>query len=140
MNVVGDTVHNFVDGALIASTFVLNPAIGITTIIAVITHEIPQEIADFGVLLHAKWSIKRIIIVNIISAIAAFGGMILGFALSNSFEGFANIAVAATAGGFIYIACTDLLPDLHESGAETGIERAIQLVCILAGALIFLFL
>lgn len=138
MNQIGDTVHNFIDGILIASSFVVDINLGWATIIAVILHEIPQEIADFGALLYAKWSVKRILFANILSASFAFLGLALGFWINSHFLIFSNYALAITVGGFLYIACTDLLPDLHEKGASTAKERLLQLVVMFIGILMFL--
>jgi zinc and cadmium transporter len=140
INIIGDTVHNLLDGILIASSFAVDYRLGIGTILAVILHEIPQELGDLGVLLYAKWPIKKILLVNILSGTAAFIGLAIGFIFSSGFEGFANIAVAVTAGGFIYLACTDLLPDLHENGAESGKQRALQLIILLLGIGAFVLL
>lgn len=140
MNQIGDTAHNFLDGMLIVSSFMVNTHLGIVTTLAIILHEIPQEIADFSILLYAKWPIKKIVLVNIISAIAALIGVILGYFSNLLISGFAHNAVALTAGGFIYIACTDLIPDLHSKGGERLIERFTQLLFICGGVGIFLIL
>jgi zinc and cadmium transporter len=140
MSQIGDSVHNFIDGTLIATSFAVDVRLGWTTVLAVILHEIPQEIADFGVLLYAKWPVKKIVLVNLLSAVTAFAGLAIGFWLSNSIDGFNTIALSVTAGGFIYIACTDLIPDLHEKGAGTARERFVQLIVILTGILIFVVL
>lgn len=140
INVIGDTVHNFLDGILIFSSFAISPEIGWATVFAVFLHEVPQEIADFGVLLHAKWSIKKILLANLLSASAAVIGVIFGNVLAEIFTSFEAYAVAITAGGFLYIACTDLLPDLHEKGAVVTKERLVQLLLIIIGAAIFWYL
>jgi zinc and cadmium transporter len=137
MSQIGDTVHNFLDGVLIAGSFSINVELGWATVLAVMLHEIPQEIADFSVLLYAKWPVRKIIFVNMLTALAAFGGLLLGFIVNNSFSTFSQIAVAVTTGGFIYIACTDLIPDLHNNGGERIRERVLQLAVILVGVLLF---
>lgn len=111
--IIGDTVHNFIDGVVIAATFMISIPLGIATTFAVIAHEIPQEIGDFGLMLHKGLSKKRIIIVNLVSALAAFVGAILTFMLGDIVETFVPIFLSITAGFFIYIALADLIPELH---------------------------
>jgi len=111
--IIGDTMHNFLDGVVIAATFMVNPQVGILTALAVFAHEIPQEIGDFGLMLHKGLSRKRIIMVNIISAAAAFIGAIITYLLGNVLEGYLPIFLAITAGFFIYIAASDLIPEIH---------------------------
>ena len=111
--IIGDTMHNFLDGVVIAATFMVNPQVGILTAIAVFAHEIPQEIGDFGLMLHKGLSRKRIIIVNIISAAFAFMGAIITYLLGNVLEGYLPVFLAITAGFFIYIAASDLIPEIH---------------------------
>ena len=111
--IIGDTMHNFLDGVVIAATFMVNPQVGILTALAVFAHEIPQEIGDFGLMLHKGLSRKRIIIVNIISAALAFMGAIITYLLGNVLEGYLPVFLAITAGFFIYIAASDLIPEIH---------------------------
>lgn len=131
MNLVGDAVHNFVDGMVIAGSFLVSVPLGIATTIAVFFHELPQEISDFGVLLHAGFSKQRALLFNFVSALFAFGGAILVLALNGSIPGLEGILVAFTAGGFIYIAGTDLIPELRK---ETSLQQnLLQLFFILLG-------
>ena len=111
--VIGDTVHNFIDGIVIAATFMVNIPLGMVTALAVFAHEVPQEIGDFGLLLHKRVSRKKIIWVNILSAAAAFGGAILTYLSGNIIEGYVPIFLALTSGFFIYIAASDLIPEIH---------------------------
>ena len=113
MIMLGDTFHNFVDGIVIAATFLVDIQLGIVTTLAVAAHEIPQEIADFGLMLHKGLSRIRIILVNILSASAAFLGAIITYSFGNFLEAYLPIALAATAGFFIYIAASDLIPEIH---------------------------
>lgn len=140
MNIIGDAMHNLIDGILIASSFMIDYQLGIATVLAVILHEIPQELGDLGILLHAKWDIKKIVIFNILTGLIAFVGLGIGFLFSNSVEGFSAIAIAVTGGGFIYIACTDLLPDLHGNGGTSIKARLLQLFFLIIGIAIFLVL
>ena len=111
--VIGDTVHNFVDGVVIAATFLVDVQLGIITTLAVAAHEIPQEIADFGLMLHKGLSRMRIILVNVLSSSAAFLGALITFFLGNFLSAYLPVALAATAGFFIYIAASDLIPEIH---------------------------
>jgi len=112
--IIGDTVHNFIDGIVIAATFLVSIPLGIITAVAVAAHEIPQEIGDFGLLLHKGLRRKKIIIFNILSASVSFLGAILTYVLgANLVEGYIPIFLAITAGFFIYIASSDLIPEIH---------------------------
>ncbi|MDO8633632.1 MAG: ZIP family metal transporter [Candidatus Wildermuthbacteria bacterium] len=111
--IIGDTVHNFVDGIVIAATFLISIPLGIITTLAVASHEIPQEIGDFGLMLHKGLPRTKIIAVNVLSASAAFLGAILTFVFGNILEGYIPLFLALTAGFFIYIATSDLIPEIH---------------------------
>lgn len=136
---VGDGVHNFVDGAVIAVSYMISIPVGIATTLAVILHEIPQEIADFALLLHAGFSRTRAIFWNFVSALTAVLGAIVFLAIGQGFENIEPLAAAFTAGAFIYIAAADLVPELHET-KHPG-RSAIQLIAMLLGiALMFALL
>lgn len=111
--IISDTMHNFIDGVVIAATFMVNPAVGVVTTLAVFAHELPQEIGDFGLLLHKGMSRKKVIMVNILSACAAFAGALFTYAIGNILESYIPIFLAVTAGFFIYIASSDLIPEIH---------------------------
>ncbi len=111
--VIGDTVHNFIDGIVIAATFMVNIPLGISTSIAVAAHEIPQEIGDFGLMLHKGLAKKKIIWINILSASVSLLGSIFTFLLGDVLKGAMPIFLAFTAGFFIYIATSDLIPEIH---------------------------
>jgi len=110
----GDGVHNFIDGVAIAVAFLVSIPLGIVTTIAVASHEIPQEIADMGVLLANGLPKARALIFNFLSAITALIGAIAAFLLAGRIEGYLYIFLAVAAGHFIYIAASDLIPELHE--------------------------
>lgn len=131
--IVGDTIHNFLDGIVIALTFLVSIPLGIVTTLAVAAHEIPQEIGDFGLLLHKGLSRKKVIVVNIVSACAAFGGAFLAYFLGERIEGILPIALALTAGFFIYIAVSDLIPEIHHENRKgfAFVESILLLVGIL---------
>ena len=110
----GDGIHNFVDGGAIAVAFLVSIPLGIVTTIAVASHEIPQEIADMGVLLANGLPKTRALIFNFLSAITALIGAIAAFLLADRIAEFLYIFLAVAAGHFIYIAASDLIPELHE--------------------------
>lgn len=111
--VAGDTIHNFVDGIVIAATFLIDIKLGIVTTFAVAAHEIPQEIGDFALLLHKGLSRMRIVAVNILSAAAAFVGAIGVYILGDTLQDYIPAFLALTAGFFIYIATSDIIPEIH---------------------------
>jgi len=114
MIMIGDTFHNFVDGVLIASAFMVDVKVGIVTSIAIIAHEIPQEVGDFLILLHSGYSKKQALIFNLISTLAtAVGGMIAYFALQHVQSIVPNILGLAAA-SLLYVAVADLIPNLHK--------------------------
>ena len=109
----GDFVHNFLDGILIAGAFLIDIKIGISTMIAIIIHEIPQEFGDYAVLLHAGYNRKKALFLNFMSALSAVLGGVLGYFAFGLIEGIAPYAVLLAAGGFLYIALSDIMPTLH---------------------------
>lgn len=135
--VIGDTVHNFVDGIVIAGTFMAQPALGAVTAIAVFAHEVPQEIGDFGLLLHKGLSKGKVIVVNVISASFAFLGALITFALGGILENYTHILLTVTAGFFLYIALSDLLPEIQYE-KKTRIAT-LQSLVMLAGVLVIWF-
>lgn len=138
MNLVGDTVHNFIDGLLIGATYMVSSPVGIATTLAIIFHEIPQEIGDFGVLIHAGLSVRKALVFNFFSAVIAILGAFVSLLIGSKIEGFAVSLLPIAAGGFIYIAGADLIPELkHE--CEFG-ESLRQLVLIVLGIAIMALL
>ena len=132
--IVSDTVHNFIDGLAIGAAFLVNPATGITTAVAVAAHEIPQEIADFAILLKAGYARKKVIIINLLSSLATVAGALLTFGIGASIGLPVSELVAVTAGMFIYIAASDLIPDVHEQ-AKGRISK-ISALLLIAGVLV----
>jgi len=114
MNLVGDGLHNLLDGLIIAGSYMISIPVGIATTIAVILHEVPQEIADFGVLLYSGLSKTKAILFNFLSAAVAIIGAIIGLVLGARSGSFIEIIVPFAAGGFIYIAGSNLIPELHK--------------------------
>ncbi len=113
-NLIGDGLHNFIDGMMIAGSFLISVPMGIATTLAVIFHEIPQEIGSFGVLIHAGMSRGRALWFNFLSALTAIFGAIIVLLLGSRIEMFLTFVIAITIGGFIYIAGSDLIPELHK--------------------------
>jgi zinc and cadmium transporter len=114
MNLVGDSIHNFIDGMIMAASFVVSVPLGITTTIAISTHEIPQEIGDFGVLLYGGFSKRRAITLNFVVALTAVLGGVVGYFVSSLIENIVLFILPFAAGGFIYIAATDLVPEIRK--------------------------
>lgn len=133
LNIVGDSFHNMIDGMLIAASFLASVPIGITTTIAVILHEIPQEIGHFGILVHGGVPVRRALLLNFFSALTAFFGAFLVFLIGTHVAEFSVYLLPITAGGFLYIAGSDLIPELHH-GHEVSIRAAMgQFLCIILG-------
>jgi len=134
MNLVGDAAHNFFDGIVIAGAFLASAQIGIATTLAVILHEIPQEIADFGVLMHAGYSRKKALMLNFLIALMAMLGAAVTLIIGTQIEGLITPVIAFTAGGFIYIATSDLMPELKK---ESGPLKSLnQLLIIILGIIL----
>jgi len=137
--VLGDSLHNFLDGIIIALAYVANPALGLTTALAVAAHELPQEIGDFAVLLDRGWSKTKIIIVNFLSASLALVGAFLGYLTATSFETSLGLLLAAVAGIFIYLGASNLIPEVHHRAGHKNVYRvlfAFLLGLVLVGYLV----
>ncbi|MBU0573264.1 MAG: ZIP family metal transporter [Candidatus Margulisbacteria bacterium] len=138
MNLVGDAFHNFIDGMVIAGTYLVSIPLGISTTLAVLFHEIPQEIGDFGVLVHGGFSRLRALLFNFGSALFAVLGALVILFLNIEVDTIGQVLVPFTAGGFLYIATSDLIPELRKDIRPSS--SLIQLVFILIGLAIMLFL
>jgi zinc and cadmium transporter len=133
LNLVGDAAHNFIDGMLIAASFIASVPVGISTTLAVILHEIPQEIGDFGVLVHGGLPIRKALLFNFATALTSILGAGLVLIVGAHIQGLARSLIPLTAGGFIYIAGSDLVPELMH-GCEIKKSTAIyQFLCIVLG-------
>lgn len=131
LNLVGDGVHNFIDGMLVAASYMVSLPIGITTTLAVVLHEIPQEVGDFGVMIHGGLSVKRALGFNFLSALAAILGAVLTLIIGGEISSFSLSLLPVTAGGFLYLAGSDLIPELqHEVKASKSL---LQFIFILLG-------
>lgn len=134
MNIFGDVVHNFIDGIILGAGFVASIPVGIATTIAVLLHEIPQEIGDFAVLLHGGFTRKKALLMNFLTALSAIAGFLIAFSLSASIANFNNVLISFAIGSFIYIAGSDLIPELHK---EEGLKKGmLQLLLFVAGMVI----
>jgi zinc and cadmium transporter len=122
MNLFGDGVHNFIDGLIIAAAFLVNIPFGAVTTIAIISHEVPQEIGDFGVLVYGGFTKFKALFYNFLSALTAVVGAISGYFLSTAIEWIVPFLIPFAAGGFIYIAASDLIPELHK---EIDLKKSV---------------
>lgn len=126
-----DFIHNAIDGVIIGASFLVSKEVGIATTLAVIFHEIPQEIADFGLLIHAGWSRGKAFLWNFFSALSAFFGVGIVLFVGERVENLVPLAAAFTAGAFIYIAGSDLVPELHKT---SGFARTVvQMLAVALG-------
>lgn len=133
-NIVGDGLHNLIDGMIIGGAYIAGPSIGIAATIAVVLHEIPQEIGDFGVLLHAGLSRMKALFFNFLSALTAVIGVVISLTIGARLEGYLQFLLPITAGGFIYIAGSDLIPELHKECKAS--KSFIQLMFLVLGVLV----
>jgi len=138
MNLVGDSLHNFFDGVIIAGSFLITPILGLATLIAVVAHEIPHEIGNFSILVYAGYARRRALFLNFLTALVALLGALLAVLFGAKIAGFDLFIVPFTAGGFIYIATADLIPELKKETAAG--KSLLQLLCILIGLALMLAL
>lgn len=135
---VSDFIHNFLDGIIVATSFMVSVPVGIATTIAVVLHEIPQEIGDFAVLLHAGYTKKKALFLNFLSALSAVLGALVFFTVEEILDISLLWLLPIAAGGFIYIAMTDLIPELHKN--KEAKHSTIQIISIVVGILAMLAL
>jgi len=137
MNLIGDAIHNLIDGLVLAVSFVVSLALGISTTIAIAFHEIPQEIGDFGVLVYGGYKRRRALALNFIVALTAIFGGIVGYFLSSHVEGIVVFLIPFAAGGFIYIAATDLIPEIKK---EADIKKSIITLLVFVAGIMLMWL
>lgn len=125
---IGDTIHNYIDGLAIAASFLVDPKLGVLVAIATFLHEIPHEIGDFGLMLAAGWSRKRVILVNLITACATYLGVITVLVFATTFEGNLSTLLAVAGGLFLYIGASDLLPEVHSESHDNPWHQASLLL------------
>ncbi|MEW6611013.1 MAG: ZIP family metal transporter [Patescibacteria group bacterium] len=130
LNLVGDGFHNFIDGLIIGASYLVSTEVGIATTLAVLFHEIPQEIGDFAILLHSGFTRNKALLYNFFSALTAIFGTVLALWAGAQFEEVLPFLLSLTAGGFIYIATADLIPELHkEVDVRKSLLQLLSLVC-----------
>ena len=132
--VIGDSVHNLLDGIAIGAAFLINVPTGIVAALAVATHEIPQEVGDFGLLLKSGLSQKKVLLINIVSALMSTVGATLTFWLGTNATLPLGELLAITAGLFIYIAASDLIPTIHET--SKGKPTYVAALLLIAGVIV----
>ncbi|GIW64019.1 MAG: ZIP family metal transporter [Patescibacteria group bacterium] len=138
LNIVGDLFHNFLDGLAIAVAFFTSFGVGITTTFSIIMHEIPQEISDFNILLFSGLSKKKALLYNFFTALTSLLGTVAGFWFLNLFEHYLPILTSITAGGFLYIANSDLIPELHKSNSFK--QTLLQILLLATGIFVIMSL
>jgi len=131
MVLIADGIHNMVDGAVIAGSFLVSPALGVATTVAVFLHEIPQEIADYALLIHSGLSKGRALFFNFLSGLTALVGAFIVLLLGTTLPMVGAYAAAFTAGAFIYIAAADLVPELHRNNHAK--QSTVQFIALLLG-------
>lgn len=122
LTMVGDSLHNFIDGLVIAASFLVSVPLGIASTLAVIFHEIPQEIGQYAILIHGGWSKSKALWYNFLSALTSVAGAVIVLAFARHLEGAPTLLLAFSGASFIYIAMSDLIPELHQ---EIGVRRSI---------------
>ncbi len=130
LNLVGDGIHNVIDGMLIAGAWLASPTLGMATTIAVFLHEIPQEVGDFGVLLHAGLPLRRAVWLNFLSGLGAVAGAVIALLVGEQVAGFSAAMVPVAAGAFLYIAASDLIPELHRERRPGAVLLQVALVLL----------
>lgn len=127
---VGDAIHNIIDGLVICGSFIVSVPFGIVTTLVIFGHEFPQQLGLFGVLIHGGMEKRKAIMYSYLSQASVIVGGVAGYFLSTSLESLSSLLLPFAAGGFIYIAASDLVPEMHK---EEGIKRLIGLGMVFAG-------
>ena len=137
MVIVGDGIHNFIDGVIIASSFIASPSLGLSVTTAIILHEIPQELGDFGILVHGGYTVRRALLMNVLTATTAIFGAVLTYFFIGAVPLLQTYLVPITAGGFLYIALADLIPQLH---VQVAARQTLGQIFLLALGFAFMLL
>jgi zinc and cadmium transporter len=132
MNLFGDAVHNLIDGLIVGGSYIASIPVGVSTTLAVIFHEIPQELGDFGVLIHGGFKKKKAVWFNFLTALTAILGAVIAFTVGTTLEGFIPLLIPFAAGNFIYIAGSDLIPELRKDEPDPK-KATLQVVSIILG-------
>jgi zinc and cadmium transporter len=138
LNLIGDALHNFIDGLIVSAGFLASTASGISITLAMALHEIPQEIGDFGILMKSGFSRKKALFSNFLSALFAVVGAIAGYFFLNHLQNLTPYVIAIAAGGFIYIAGSDLIPELHEKDSYQNV--LLKIIFLILGVALMWFL
>ncbi len=136
LNIIGGGIHNVIDGMIIFSAFAIDFYLGWSVLFSIILHEIPQELGDFGVLIYSGFSKIQALLYNFASAIVAIIGVFLAYFLSGLNPGFHYLLLPIAAGGFIYIAASDLIPELHK---DSNMKRSVFNFGLFVLALVFMY-
>jgi zinc and cadmium transporter len=141
MNLVGDGMHNLLDGMIIGASYLVSVPVGVSTTAAVLLHEIPQEMGDFGVLIHAGLGVKKALFYNFMSALVAIAGGVIPLLIGPVAEIYASAMLPVGAGAFVYIAGSDLIPELsHECELRSSLPQFISVLCGIAVMFLLLLL
>ena len=138
LNIVGDIVHNFSDGLIIGTVFLIDIKLGVAATLAIIFHEIPHELGNFTILIYGGFSKFKALAYNFLSSLFAIAGTIMGYYFAAHTEGFSRFLLPIAAGGFIYIASCDLIPELHKE--TDGKRSAFIMITFSAGIILMYFL
>jgi zinc and cadmium transporter len=134
MIMVGDTFHNFVDGIIIAAAFLTNVQLGIVTALAIIAHEIPQEVGDFLILLHSGYSRRQALLFNLLSSTATLAGGIMAYYALQHMQGMMPLLLGLAAASMIYVAVADLIPGLHRRPELNATVQQVSLIALGIGS------
>jgi zinc and cadmium transporter len=137
LNLIGDGIHNFTDGLVIGASFLVSINFGIITTLVIIMHEIPQEIGDFGVLVYGGFSKFKALYYNFVIALTCVLGTIVGYFISVYIKNFSPFLLPFTAGGFIYIAACDLVPELHK---QSDLKKSVSSMAAFLCGILFILL
>ena len=126
--ILGDAFHNFIDGAIISAAVLTSVPLGVNTAIAVAAHEIPQEVGDFAILLHSGYSRRRALVLNLASGAAGIAGALLGYSMVSVLPAVRPFVLAFSSASMLYIAMSDLIPDLHRGSIDRNSLRQVLLI------------
>lgn len=138
LSLIGDGIHNFVDGTIIAAAFLMSAPLGISATLAVIAHEIPHELADFTILLHSGFSSGKALFFNFLSATTAIAGALMVMGISSLADAFVPYLIPFAAGNFLYIAMSDLIPELHRR--RSRLSSIVHIIALILGVAAIYFL
>lgn len=138
LNIIGDIIHNFGDGLIVGAIFLVDIKLGIAATLAIVFHEIPHELGNFAVLIYGGFSKFKALSFNFLSSLFAIAGTLVGYYLASKIHGFVSVLLPVAAGGFIYIAACDLIPELHKE--EDGKKSAFIMITFALGIILMYIL